>query len=139
MNTGPFQLVNIPPYFWDIPYEAAQYPGCPVQRDIRQGANCQRFAYELLDHFGKGLPPFRSSELWEDNTFTEMVEEEWEPLDLLLWNNKADAFGAHVGVYIGRNRVIHLSKSVGFPEIKEVVSFKEIPAYRIFIGAKRVK
>jgi hypothetical protein len=27
-------------------------------------ANCQVFAYALLEHFGIAMPPLRSSELW---------------------------------------------------------------------------
>lgn len=138
MNTGPFQLVNIPPFFWDIPYEGSQYPGSPLLKDIQQGANCQRFAYAILQHFGKILPPFRSSDLWEDSLYTEIVYREWRPLDLFLWNDKPKAFGAHVGVYMGENQVIHLSKRVGFPECREIDHFKNIPSYQCFIGVKRV-
>ena len=139
MNTQAFQLLNIPSSFWNIPYDATQYPGSPVKKDISQGANCQRFVYELLRHFGKPLPPFRSRELWEDRTYTLNVSGEWKPLDLFLWNNKPEAYGAHVGLYMGGNQVIHLSKRVGFPEIRETEYFSDLPAYRFFIGAKRVK
>jgi hypothetical protein len=126
----------IPPHFMQVHYVASCYPG--VARGLRAGANCQHFAYELLRHFGLILPDFRSSELWGDTTHTEKVLE-FKPLDLLLWNKTQEAQGAHVGVYLGSNQVIHLSKTVGTTSIWTFEDFQKLERYRYFIGAKRVK
>ncbi len=102
------------------------------------GANCQHFAYELLRHFGLTLPDFRSSELWKDTTYTKEVLE-FKPLDLLLWNKTQEAWGAHVGVYLGDNKIIHLSKTVGATSIWSLEESQKHERCTHFIGAKRVK
>lgn len=138
MEPNASHILEIASFFWKIPYKASHYPGNPIATDFRSGANCQLFAYELLAYYGKKLPPFRSSDLWEDKVYTEGVEGELEPLDLLLWNDTQDSYGAHVGVYVGAEQAIHLSKQVGFPEIRALTYFTSLLSYRFFIGAKRV-
>ena len=93
-----------------MPYRGECFPA----RDIAAGANCQAFAYALLRHFGGAISDFRSSDLWDDVRETERVRD-LEPLDLLLFNRTADPYGAHVGVWLGEGRVIHLAKRVGLP------------------------
>lgn len=108
------------------------------ESDLTLGANCQVFAYNLLRHFGKNPPSLRSSELWEDIEFTEVVES-FEPLDIMLYNETADAYGAHVGVYVGEGTVFHLSKENGTPKYEKHTDLLQQPKYQFFIGAKRVK
>ncbi len=60
-----------------------------------------------------------------------------EPLDLLLFNRAPDAWGAHVALYLGDERAVHLSRQVGRPVIWTLEQFKAEPHYQCFIGAKR--
>ncbi len=121
-----------------VPYQSAHYPGSPASNGLVGGANCQVFAYELLRHYGREIPDFRSSELWEDAQSTLRVET-LEPLDLLLWNSHEQAWGAHVGVYLGENQAIHLAKEEGFPAVWPLAKFTTLERYQVLIGAKRVK
>ena len=130
-------MLKIPDQFLNIPYNGACYPGAQGITDMSKGANCQLFAYKLLEHFGKTPPYLRSSELWDDTTHTQKVQELKE-LDILLWNKTSQAWGAHVGVYIGDNQIIHLSKAEGFPVIWGIEDFKAHSQYAVYIGAKRV-
>lgn len=118
-----------------VRYNASCCPG--VARGLEHGANCQHFAYELLRHFGSVIPNFRSSELWEDTVHTEKVFN-FKPLDLLLWNKTPQAWGAHVGVYLDDNQVIHLSKAVSLPSVWAIEEFQQHEQYAFFIGAKRI-
>jgi hypothetical protein len=119
-----------------VPYVGARYPGAPDDGGIEAGANCQRFAYALLRHNGRTIGDFRSSDLWLDTTDT-YVAVEPAPLDLLLFNRTEDAWGAHVAVFLGDNRAIHLAKHVGRPAIWPFEEFANEPRYRCLIGAKR--
>jgi len=133
--------VIVPARFFDVEYNAERYPGAPsvVGADLLHGgANCQLFAYELLRANGLCPPALRSSELWSDEAATEVVHE-FEPLDLLLFNRTPDAYGAHVAVYVGDGRAIHLSRSVGRAAIWTIDEFLATPEYRCLIGAKRVR
>lgn len=107
------------------------------RRDLLRGANCQLFAYALLAANGVDIPDFRSSDLWEDDTVTNTVTE-LAPLDLLLFNSRPKAYGAHVAVYLGRGEAIHLARREGMPQIWPLARFSEDPRYAVFIGAKRV-
>jgi hypothetical protein len=125
---------DVPAAFWNVPYDGARFP----VRDIAAGANCQAFAYALLRHFGHMISDFRSSNLWEDVRETDIVTE-LAPLDLLLFGAGADPYGAHIGVYLGEGRVIHLSKRVGKPAVWPLERFAREKGYEVFIGAKRVR
>jgi cell wall-associated NlpC family hydrolase len=128
--------IEIPDSFWGVRYNGSCYPG--AVSDMTQGANCQLFAYELLRHHGLLVPSFRSSDLWDDTEFTEPVST-LEPLDLLLFNNTAQAWGAHVAVYLGDGKAIHLAKEAGRPAVWTLEQFASHPLYTHFIGAKRVR
>ncbi|MEL6821286.1 MAG: NlpC/P60 family protein [Calditrichota bacterium] len=130
-------MLSIPQYFLNVTYNAAHYPGAVHTDGLNGGANCQVFAYELLRYYGKTVPDLRSSNLWEDNVYTQSVTE-LQPLDLLLWNRTEKSWGAHVGVYVGDNSAIHLSKEIGLPVIWSLECFLEEERYAVFIGAKRV-
>jgi cell wall-associated NlpC family hydrolase len=94
----------------------------------------------VLRHFGVIVPPFRSSQLWEDEEHTQVVKvKELEPLDLLLVNDTNNSWGAHVAVYLGDDMVIHLSKKNGGPSICPLNELRLEPKYKVFIGAKRIK
>jgi len=129
------KTLAIPRRFWRVHYDARVYPGAPEQPADR--ANCQVFAYRLLRQFGRNVPNLRSSELWADRDHSLTVTDP-EPLDLIFFNRTANPFGAHLGVLVGRNRVLHLSKEVGTPAIWSFEEFALRPRYSITIGAKRV-
>jgi murein DD-endopeptidase / murein LD-carboxypeptidase len=128
-------MIEIPERFRNVRYIGSNHPGAPA-RELSEGANCQVFAYRLLEHFGVELPPFRSSELWEDSHYTRVVTE-FAPLDLLLFHATPDAFGAHVTVYVGEEHVIHLAKHHGLPAVERVTELLSQDRYRCLIGAKR--
>ncbi len=134
------EALKIPATFFRIKYNALRYPGNSKVEGLEYGANCQYFAYEFLKYYGvntNGIENFRSSDLWEDTIFTTKVKR-LKTFDLVLFNKTADAFGAHVGVYIGKNSVIHLSKIVGYPVEWDLEEFKRYNQYQVLIGAKRV-
>lgn len=126
----------IPEHFHAVPYKTDCFPGSDKSRGIEQGANCQYFAYELIRYYGCVIPDFRSSDLWEDAAHTSIVTH-LQPLDLVLLHKTQNAWGAHVGVYVGNNFIIHLSKNIGFPIIQNLESVMQQPQYCCFIGAKR--
>jgi cell wall-associated NlpC family hydrolase len=131
------QSLVIPDEFWDVPYDGVRFPGAPGVSGPGGGANCQLFAYELLRHNGFVIGDLRSSELWDDTEYTTLVDEELAPGDLLLFHNKPQAWGAHVTVYLGEGRAIHLARRVGRPATWTLADFAADPLYISFIGAKR--
>lgn len=130
-------IIKVPEQFLLVKYAEARVPGVSNSEDLELGANCQLFAYQFLLYYGKWLPPFRSSELWEDTAFTSQVFT-IEPLDLLLFNKEDKAWGAHMGVALGEGVVIHLSKEIGSPVVWTFAEFANHLEYAYFIGAKRV-
>lgn len=104
---------------------------------MAQGANCQLFAYALLEFYGLEAPPWRSSELWDDTQLSCRATV-LAPLDLLLWNRTPEAWGAHVGVYLGEGYAAHLSKAAGVPLSWPLGAFAQRPEYRVRLGAKRL-
>lgn len=129
--------LEIPRQFIDVEYESSRIPGAPNQSDLSLGANCQVYAYELLTYFNKHPLQFRSSELWSDTTYTTEVVI-FERLDLMLYNKIPKSYGAHVAVYIGNGKIIHLSQAIGKPEIINHNNMLLTSSYNFFIGAKRV-
>lgn len=130
-------LAVLPTWYWQVPYVYSRFPGAPGVSDIREGANCQLFAYTVLGLFGLAVPPLRSSNLWEDTSATTIVTQ-WRPLDLLLFNETADPFGAHVAVYLGPGEILHLCKEIGVPAVWSEADFAARQSYRVVVGAKRV-
>lgn len=127
----------IPAPFWAVPYNGAIAPVPGTTPSLAAGANCQVFAYALLRHFGFLVAQLRSSELMADTTSTIQVSADPEPLDLLLFNRDAEAFGAHIAVYLGGEQAIHLSKAVGFPAIWSLARFANTARYATCVGVKR--
>lgn len=115
-------MIEVPPSFLSVAYNAECYPGSATAVGLSNGANCQHFAFEFLRHFGKQIANFRSSELWEDTDHTLEVMV-FEPLDLLLYNSKQQSWGAHVGVFLGEGSIIHLSKELGRPAFGRMINF----------------
>lgn len=128
---------EIPDRFYGVTYNSVVVPCDSWQGDFSLGANCQVFAYALLKHFGLSVPNFRSSELWDDVTWTRSTTL-FCPLDLMLYNQNSDAFGAHVGVFVGEGEVFHLSLGNGTPKFELHSDLLKQDKYRCFIGAKRV-
>jgi hypothetical protein len=129
--------LEVPPEFRGIPYDHQRHPRSATF-DFREGANCQLWAYALLEHFGIEVPPFRSSELWDDREFSDAVRE-FEPLDLLLFNDTESSWGAHVAVCLGDDVLAHLSRQMGRPEVCTIEAMLRKPKYRVLVGAKRIK
>ena len=129
---------DIPKRFWQVTYDQAHDPNSPVLNPMADGANCQNFAYELLKHFGRHVPYFRSSNLWEDTEHTTIADEP-RALDLLLFNRTRNAWGAHVALHVGDGQAIHLSKKIGAPVVWPLARFHEQPEYGVLIGAKRAR
>ncbi|HKU96890.1 MAG TPA: hypothetical protein VJR58_16525 [Vineibacter sp.] len=126
--------IVIPRRFWDVPFNDDCYPGKAV--GFAKGANCQQYAYEFLRHWGFQVPDFRSSDLWEDVEFT-AIADRIEPFDIVMVHKGADAWGAHIGVALGENAILHLSKRNGVPAIETLDALMSRPEYRFLIGAKR--
>jgi cell wall-associated NlpC family hydrolase len=60
------------------------------------------------------------------------------PLDILFFNIDSDPYGAHIGIYIGSNKVVHLSEEVGYTTVWDLDEFKKRERYKCFLGAKRL-
>jgi cell wall-associated NlpC family hydrolase len=130
-------MIEVPAHFFSVQYNGRQYPGTKNTYEPFKEANCQLFAYELLRYFGKQIPDFRSSDLWEDELWTYRVSSV-KPLDLFLYNSKNKSWGAHVGIYLGGDKIIHLSKEIKHPIIWSHQDFLSNSRYKFFIGAKRL-
>lgn len=132
-------VLTIPPALMTARYNGANYPGAPDVRGIEGGANCQQFAYTLLRLNGYVVPDLRSSELWADELHSQRVIGALQPADLMLWHDRPDPWGAHVGVFIGDGRAVHLAKALRTPVIWRLETFVSRPEYRVYIGAKRMR
>ncbi len=132
------KIISIPIEFFDSKYDGSKYPGSKNLTGLKNGANCQYFAYEFLRYFGYRIPDFRSSDLWEDKIYTKQIKSP-RPLDILFFNEDNNSYGAHLGIYIGSNKVIHLSKEVGYPTVWDLLEFKKRERYKTLIGIKRMK
>jgi hypothetical protein len=133
-------MITLPDTYWEVRYVGARYPGSPAVRarpGLADGANCQLFAYEVLRHFGLAPPELRSSELWSDTAASQRVTVP-KPLDLVLVNTTSDPWGAHIGVWAGEDKVLHLCAEVGHPALWTMAEFAARPSYRTLVGFKRV-
>ncbi|MFI1535149.1 hydrolase [Streptomyces anandii] len=136
---GPL-LDRLPPALLDVPYVGSRHPGSAAvaaRPDLAAGANCQVYAYAVLRHFGLAPPALRSGELWADTRATVRVTRP-RPLDLALFAPSHDPYGAHVGVWAGEDRVLHLCAEAGRPAVWDLAEFAERERYRVLIGFKRV-
>lgn len=132
-------LSTLPAYFWQTPYNGKHHPQAEGVKGLENGANCQQFAYEVLRFYGLNPPPLRSSELWATTELITLIDPNaLLLLDLLLWNNTTEAYGAHVGVYMGQDQALHLSKTNQYPKVETLSYLATLPEYSVWIGAKRV-
>jgi cell wall-associated NlpC family hydrolase len=129
-------MLQIPDSFWVVKYNGGNFPRESGAYRLTDGANCQVFAYAILQHFGITIPPLRSSELWSDTKFTQRVSV-FCPLDLILFNRTEAAWGAHVALFVGDNKAIHLSASEGRPVIWRLEDFALREEYAVLLGGKR--
>lgn len=161
---GAVALSRLPEALRKVTYSGARHPGAgtpeclsharhgpagaagpPVPdtfADLAGGANCQRYAYAVLRHFGLLVPPLRSAELWADDRATRRAGRP-RPLDLVLFDGgpatgRPPGYGAHVGVHLGPDQVLHLCREAGRPVVWRYADFAARPRYRRFLGAKRV-
>lgn len=121
----------------DVSYNGKIIPNGEKSDIFTIGANCQVFAYYILREHGLYVPEYRSSELWADEEYSEQILENFQPLDILFFHRKEEAYGAHLAVYIGNNQAIHLSKRLGKPIIWTIEDFFECPEYNFLLGGKR--
>lgn len=131
--------IKFPERYMDIVYNPSIVPDKKEKNIINTGANCQVYAYELLRFNNKNIPDYRSRELWEDTIYSNIVSWEYQPLDILFFNKELNPYGAHLGIYIWDNKVLHNSKDIWKSSIFELNNFKEIGKYKICIWAKRFK
>jgi hypothetical protein len=135
--------IAVPARFLRVRYNGARHPMAgPVSGSgsiFRAGANCQRFVFELLRHFGYEVGTMRSSELWTDRCFTRRILQvrRIRPLDILMFNRERREWGAHLALYLGNGVAIHLAKEIGRPAIWEIPEFLQHARYRALVGIKR--
>jgi len=129
--------IAVPEIFWDVRYNAEHFPGAPGVRGVDGGANCQQFAYTLLRHFGFVIPDFRSSELWDDGLHTR-VSANPARFDLVLVHKRPESYGAHVGIYVGDDLVLHLSRQIDAPVVEKLNDLQSQERYHHLIGFKTV-
>lgn len=128
-------LEELPGWMWAVPYRGDRVPGVALRKTVRDGANCQLWAYAVLGHFGVDVPALRSDELWADERSTLRAAHP-QPLDLVLFNNCDEPYGAHVGVWTGV-AVAHLCREVGRPTVWPVDEFAARARYATCLGYKR--
>ncbi|AMM22497.1 hypothetical protein AX769_16580 [Frondihabitans sp. PAMC 28766] len=126
-----------PDWVFTVPYSASAHPQPIDLEPIADGANCQRFAYAVLELFGRHIAPHRSSELWADRSLQHIEATEAQRLDLVLFNSTADAWGAHVAVALG-GELLHLCAEVGRPAVWRWSDFAARDRYRVIVGVLRV-
>lgn len=127
----------IPAEFSQIRYNVKVFPGTSYSTSLQDGANCQVYAYSILRSKGYEIPEFRSSELWEDQEYSEKTEI-YQLYDLLLFNRVNEPYGAHVTLYWGKDTVLHLSSEIGIPEICTINKLTKRNVYKLLVGAKRL-
>jgi hypothetical protein len=126
-----------PEGIWSVAYASTARPSDHAWSSWLEASNCQRFAYGVLSLFGRECPPLRSSNLWDDTTSSVHVREP-AALDLVLFNATDDSFGAHIGVWMAPDEVLHLCKEIGTPSVWSLTDFAKRPRYRVVVGFKRV-
>ncbi len=60
-----------------------------------------------------------------------------QPLDIVLFQKDAEPYGAHVGVVVSDDGVLHLCNEVGQPVVWGWSEFSDRPRYSVTIGFKR--
>jgi len=130
-------LAALPAVFHEVRYAGERHPGAVAIDALAGGANCQLYAYAVLRHHGFLIPPVRSSELWSDVSSTQHVLAPYRLFDLLLVSDTAEAHGAHVGVFVSSDEVLHLCREVGVPAVWPLADFARRERYATIVGVKR--
>ncbi|WP_369370633.1 hydrolase [Promicromonospora sp. Populi] len=152
LKRWPERVPGLPAWVWDAPYDGARHPQAVDPRAAAAdpgpsggpelGANCQLYAYSVLGLAGRQVPPHRSSELWGDTSLAHPRLGDLEPWDLVLFNRSlnhgAAAYGAHVAVYLGDDRLLHLCAELGRPAVWTRADFAARERYASVIGAVRI-
>ena len=138
MTGTPLLLGGWPEWLWEIPYDGSQHPQAAALKPVREGANCQRFASTVLGLFGLHVPALRSSELWADPRLARIPPRSLQLLDLVLFAAGASAYGAHVGVHVGQDQVLHLCAEVGTPAVWRYHDFTARKRYQNLLGGLRL-
>jgi len=118
------------------PYRFEAHPQASDSIPLASGANCQRYAYAVLALFDRRVPPHRSSELWEDSTLKHPDRTDAHDLDLVLFNDSDNAWGAHVAIVVG-DGLLHLCAEEGRPAIWSWADFARRPRYEHVVGLVR--
>lgn len=126
-----------PAWVFDVPYDGGQYPGREDACPLPDGANCQRYAYAVLATQGLSVPPYFSSDLWDDPGMQHVTWADRRPLDLVLFSPSDDPCGAHMGVVLG-DAVLHLCHEVGVPAVWTLDDFAARQRYAHLLGPVRV-
>jgi cell wall-associated NlpC family hydrolase len=128
---------QLPEAFADVEWVGERFPGAPEVSGIEGGANCQQYAYTVLAQFGLQVPPLRSSELWTDARLHTVTGDE-QALDLVLYAPTSDPYGAHVGVVVGDDAILHLCAELNHPAVWSERDFAQREHYGCRIGARRL-
>lgn len=134
----PSPIKGWPKNIENVPYNALAGPMADSPSSWLKGSNCQRFAYGVMALFDLKCPPFRSSNLWNENESTAIVNEP-RPLDLILFNSSGESFGAHIGIFMASDEILHLSREVGKPAVWSFEEFAMRSRYSTVVGIKRVR
>ena len=152
LDRWPQRVPGVPAWVWDAHYDGARHPQAVDLRAASAasdpsggpalGANCQLYAYSVLRLTGRQVPPHRSSELWADTALEHPRLGDVEPWDLVLFNRHCEhgaaAYGAHVAVYLGGDRLLHLCAELGRPAVWTWSDFAARERYETVVGAVRV-
>ena len=80
----------------------------------------------------------RSSDLWVDNLFI-YEDVNLQPLDLVLFSKDSNSFGAHVDIYIGKDKILLLSEKEGKPLVLDIGQFRRYQNIQHFSESKDQK
>ena len=130
MNTSNLLL---PASFFTVKYNGSAFPGS--DNSVQNEANCQQFAYDVLKYFGYEIGNLRSDELSNDTVYTKKSET-LQPLDLILVNKEDNPYGAHVGICIAEDKILHLTKKIGYPVVQSLSDLQTEPKYKYLNGIK---
>lgn len=112
---------------------AARWLGTPYRygSTTRAGTDCSGFVMRVFEESGIGMLPRSTKDQFSIGTPVE--REQLRTGDLLFFNTNGVGV-SHVGLYVGRDSVIHASSTYGV--VKQ--SLSETYLTRVFVGARRV-
>lgn len=134
----PVEFAVLPDWLFEVTYDYTRIPG-QILTEENPRANCQLFAYTVLEALGRPVPPHRSSELWEDTETLDTITDSPQMLDLVLYAPTEDPYGAHVGIWVDEYRILHLCAEEKRPTIWSSTLFATRKRYAVRLGWKRVQ